>query len=1341
MAQQQGDGWIVLFTWSIFFFGSIILNAPGTEAFKFIGKLDQFASAYLGFSMDFNCTTDDPTASIALLHNQQGSGTLTERPPTPDKLILDGQVFTVLNIAVSDAGQYACRATNRSGTTITSSRLFRVLQRAQLPRNFGLVPNKALIMTQGQSQSIICQAREEPFPFDLTWEKRTSAGSYASVDPSMVKRDRSNQMVREILTIANAKLSDDGLYKCTVSVKHKSTFRLTSVDVRVPSAPTIAKPTTRDRVVVEGQEQTLQCDAEGAPKPVVTWYKNGRQLKKTQCTKDPGSCQDVVYEVFEVGDASPVLTEGRLKIVSALYPRDDGEFKCVASNRNSPTAELIFNLNVTVKPHLRKELDDKVRYVNENLKTKVSCKVARSNPLPTFRWFYQNFICDKSSVQECVPDEGKWKPVPPEKISPNASVPSSKSSVNIDSDQGNSYYQCKASNSLGNDSLVIIFKRAASEKPKVEMDRTRTKTEYDEKSKLEIYCFDRCGGICGNYFSKDGKFLSPAADPRVNITFDYDEFGGQKGVLLTLTNMTLNDSGQYECGLLAPRYSDRINITVKELSVPVISGLRDQTVVQKDNGDHVRLTCNVIGHPSPTISWFFTRNDRSTSREELHVTSDLGGDDRNCRSRKSGLYFLKQNGHSLLIICHPNYEMHQGKYSCQAKNFLGKDEKSAVVNIEMEPIITKPDGSSPSPLKLGETLNLTCEAKGNPAPNVTWKKNHTGVIVGASQLNINRLILKLEKDEDFGIYMCIAQNRLNTASLPVSVKKEPEIPISQFGKLSTTAIVGISIGVGLFVFIILVVCCCLYQRQKRQIDEYKQLHFLQQSDYQIDRDRSLLEQCNDLPYDPDWEFPEERLILGKVLGSGAFGQVVEAEAIGILALNPRDKSAESFKRRSKIRRSSKAKDLKKEESTVGWKNMKIPVAVKTLKEGATREEYKDLASELKILIHLGQHKNIVNLLGACTRGKRLMVIMEFAPNGSLLSFLRGKRETYNASWIKTTNDPEKEFTLVDLVMIGFQVARGMSFLASRKCVHRDLAARNILVGEDYVMKIADFGLARDIYKDDLYVKKTQGLLPVKWMAPESLFDRIYTEKTDVWSFGVLLWETFTLGGTPYPGLPTEQLLDYLSDGKRMEMPAKCPLEVYTIMRDCWINEPDQRPQFRTLTERLVNILEKNTSKENPYLALQMEEEAPQPSGYYMQPIDGGGGIRDSNRYVQSPVHSPTSDNNEPPNYEDATNDPNGYNSPLPNLPPSLPTMSDDEIPADPLPPLPAQYLNTRSNSAGGESGIDIGAEDDGYIDDADIDTPFLLREKPVSIEMDNVKKVPEAKVLMKGSHQKYETQL
>ena len=103
---------------------------------------------------------------------------------------------------------------------------------AKLPREFGLVPFKALIITQGQSQSIVCQARQEPFPFDLIWEKQTSSGSYVSVNPSMVKRDESYPMVRVILTIANAKLSDSGTYKCTVSVKHLSDFRLTSVQVK-----------------------------------------------------------------------------------------------------------------------------------------------------------------------------------------------------------------------------------------------------------------------------------------------------------------------------------------------------------------------------------------------------------------------------------------------------------------------------------------------------------------------------------------------------------------------------------------------------------------------------------------------------------------------------------------------------------------------------------------------------------------------------------------------------------------------------------------------------------------------------------------------------------------------------------------------------------------------------------------------------------------------------------------------------------------------------------------------------------------------------------------------------
>ncbi|OWK07999.1 FGFR2, partial [Cervus elaphus hippelaphus] len=111
------------------------------------------------------------------------------------------------------------------------------------------------------------------------------------------------------------------------------------------------------------------------------------------------------------------------------------------------------------------------------------------------------------------------------------------------------------------------------------------------------------------------------------------------------------------------------------------------------------------------------------------------------------------------------------------------------------------------------------------------------------------------------------------------------------------------------------------------------------------------------------------------------------------------------------------------------------------------------------------------------------------------------------------------------------------------CIHRDLAARNVLVTENNVMKIADFGLARDINNIDYYKKTTNGRLPVKWMAPEALFDRVYTHQSDVWSFGVLMWEIFTLGGSPYPGIPVEELFKLLKEGHRMDKPANCTNEL------------------------------------------------------------------------------------------------------------------------------------------------------------------------------------------------------
>ncbi|KAF2354385.1 Serine-threonine/tyrosine-protein kinase catalytic domain, partial [Trinorchestia longiramus] len=288
-----------------------------------------------------------------------------------------------------------------------------------------------------------------------------------------------------------------------------------------------------------------------------------------------------------------------------------------------------------------------------------------------------------------------------------------------------------------------------------------------------------------------------------------------------------------------------------------------------------------------------------------------------------------------------------------------------------------------------------------------------------------------------------------------------------------------------------------------------------------------------LSVDAAWEFPRSQLTLEETLGEGEFGKVMKGKALDIAG-----------------------------------RPGHTTVAVKMLKHNSTPAELGDLLSEYSLLKDVN-HPNVVKLLGACTcKGGPIYLIIEYCKYGALRNFLRRSRHYEFEEGVGAALEDGQDYSVTprDLLSFAWQICKGMSYLASLKLVHRDLAARNVLLATDRVCKISDFGLTRDIYEDELYFKKSKSRVPVKWMAPESLIDHVYTTKSDVWGFGVLLWELVNLGSTPYPGVSLESLYDLLKSGYRMERPENCSQELYEVMLYCWDADPHRRPDFRQLTD-------------------------------------------------------------------------------------------------------------------------------------------------------------------------------
>ena len=302
------------------------------------------------------------------------------------------------------------------------------------------------------------------------------------------------------------------------------------------------------------------------------------------------------------------------------------------------------------------------------------------------------------------------------------------------------------------------------------------------------------------------------------------------------------------------------------------------------------------------------------------------------------------------------------------------------------------------------------------------------------------------------------------------------------------------------------------------------------------------------------KFPRNGIVYISELSQGNFGVVIKAQAKNIIP---------------------------GEESTT--------VAIKVLKEGSNDQTAKNFFVEAT-LMHKFNHQNILKLFGVCIEEKPFCMLFEYMEYGDLNSYLR-KHKVVNSQF-----ELQGSLPLQYLVNMCINIATGLKYLAHHCYVHCDLATRNCLVDSNITVKIADFGLSQDIHATGYYRLPKSALLPIRWMPPEVIIDDVFTLQSDVWSFGIVLWEIFSFGNQPYSGFSNNEVFDYVRNGEVLECPPGTPTKIYDLMKDCWEVNQNERPTAAKLHTTLCTWNPNISASQQPYENMAVVKEINQKKG-------------------------------------------------------------------------------------------------------------------------------------------------